>query len=141
MNILAFISGITDFLYDGLLWFLDEQSIGFRLLINTVVIILTIHLLIKRLIELRRRDFIFPFRVTWVIAYTVILVFSIPVEWWLITMFMGMENEALQNLARVSGGMVILGFVLLCEVIDIVIMRINKRAKAVEDAIEKKPKH
>jgi len=122
-----------DFLYQLFITFLDESSVEARLILNTVAIIIMIHLLVKRIIEIRRKDFISPFRIAFVIMLTVILTMSIPVEWSLINRWIGIENIALTNFARVAGGIIIFAFVLMLEAVDIVIGRINARAKKIED--------
>lgn len=128
---------MMDWFFNLIILFLDENSVVFRLVLNTIAIILIIHLLILRVIELRRRDYIFPFRISLVICLMVILAFSIPIEWQLINLYLGIENINLQNLARVAGGLVILSFVLILEVIDQVIKIINARAKRVEEGQKK----
>lgn len=118
---------------DALLNMIGNMSVEFRLIINTIVIILATHLVAKRIFELRRRDFIFPFRVTLLALLTVVLAFSIPVEAYLIALWLGTENPALLNLARIAGGVVVIALVLTLEIIDAVIANINRRAKALEE--------
>lgn len=129
----GFIESVMVEAYGGLIGILSNLSIEIRLVINTLVIILTLHLLIKRLFELRRRDFIFPFRITLIILLTLVLAFSIPVEWYLYSLWVGDANEHLLNLARIAGGLVVIALVATLEVIDVVIFNINRRAKSLEE--------
>lgn len=119
-------------LYVGFLNFIDDTSIEIRLVLNTLAILITLHLLFKRIREVGRKDYITPFRVIFLVLHTVILVFSIPLEAQLISLYMGYENTDLQNLARIAGGVVIFAFVVTLEIVDIVIGRINTRAKKLD---------
>lgn len=129
----GFIEPVLLGLYGGMIDVLANLSVEVRLAINTIVIILTLHLLVKRLIELRRRDSIFPFRVILIVLLTLVLTFSIPVEWYLYSLWIGEVNEHLLNLARIAGGLVVIALVATLEVIDVVIYNINRRAKSLEE--------
>lgn len=126
-------SNIVSDAFNFIVPFFDDgtvNSLWFRLFTASLTALIVLHLLIKRLLELKRRDFIFKFRVSLAVIFLIVFVTSIPIIWNVLYRIVLPEvNQPLRDFATVMSGIGPLVLVIGFEIGDIIIAKINSRTR------------
>lgn len=118
----------------------DTNASLFRLILALAYFAILVHLVIKRIREIGRVDYIRNFRIWLLSTLTIVLLTTIPVIVFLFYRWLGISNDPLRILATWMGGIGPLALVIGIEIGDIVIDRIRSRTKDGTKKVQHKPR-